>query len=171
MCTCINDIWGYCRHDYNYKTVNQLLFLLTNCAVQGGNLLLNVGPTGEGEIPAPQIERLEAVGNWMARHRDSVCGTERLPSPYFAYGRITRKGRCLYLHTYYWPGTRMIVANQSAEVWGGQPGTMPVRARILTTGDDASCHWDGERLIIEGLPANPPDPADTVIVLEVDSHP
>ena len=71
MCTCMNDLWGYCPHDYNYKTVNQLIFLLVDCAVQGGNFLLNIGPRPDGSVPGPQVERLEAVGEWLKIHGES----------------------------------------------------------------------------------------------------
>jgi hypothetical protein len=50
MCVCISDLWGYCPHDYNYKTVSQLVFLPVDCAVQGGNLLLNIGPRPDGSV-------------------------------------------------------------------------------------------------------------------------
>jgi alpha-L-fucosidase len=165
MCTCINDLWGYCRHDYNYKTRNQILFLLVNCAVQGGNLLLNVGPQANGTVPARQQRVLSQVGDWLAVHGDSVYGVDRLPSPYFGAGRITRKGGRLYLHTFYWPGRTMRVPNLTADLLGGPPGTVPVTASILTTGHPAPTRWDGTVLTISGLPASPPDRADTVIVL------
>lgn len=165
MCTYINDIRGYCEHDYNYKTVNQLIFTLTNCATQGGNLLLNIGPRGDGSIPAPQVERLQAVGAWMARHRESICGTERLPDPFFAFGRVTRKGARLYLHTFYWPGERMALVLDETTL--GAPLGAAVRASLLTTSQPLCCHWEGRRLIVEGLPATPPDEANTVVVLEV----
>lgn len=167
MCICINDIWGYCKHDYNYKTYNQLIFQLVNCAVQGGNYLLNVGPTGDGVVPAPQVERLEQVGRWMEIHRESICGTERLRRPFYAFGRVTKKAQRVYLHAFYWPGATMAVANLGTEVWGGEAGTVKVKAQVLTTGQDVSCHWDGQRLIIEGLPENPSDKADTVIALDL----
>ena len=167
MCTCINDIWGYCRHDYNYKTVNQLLFLLVNCAVQGGNLLLNIGPDGHGIVPPPQVERLEAIGQWLARHRESICATERLSNPFTAFGRITRKNGRLYLHNFYWPGSRMVLAELTPEQIGGPLGATALNARVLTSGEECTCHWDNDnRLIITGLPETPPDTGDTVLVLE-----
>ncbi len=168
MCTCINDMWGYTPHDYNYKTVNQLLFLLANCACQGGNLLLNIGPRADGTIPEEQAERLRAVGDWLRIHGEAIRGTERLSKAMFAGGRITRKGRRLYLHTLYWPGNRMIVANLPAETLQATPGEAVVHARILTTGQPLDCHWDGTRLILEGLPETPPDRANTIITLDVE---
>ena len=164
MCICINDLWGYCAHDYNYKTVNQLLFMLVNCAVQGGNFLLNIGPRGDGSVPAPQVERLEAVGRWLARHGDTVYGVERLRSPYFGGGRVARRGDTIYLHTYYWPGATMRVPCHGALAEVLPAGTR-VAASVLTSGQPATAAWEGDVLVLSGLPPTPPDPADTVIAL------
>lgn len=169
MCTCINDIWGYCEHDYNYKTVGQLIFNIVNCAGAGGNFLLNVGPKPDGTIPQQQVSRLEAVGEWMKIHRESVCGTERPAKQFLGCGRITRKGSRLYLHAFYWPGERMVLGLVDEETFPGKVGKSEVSAHILTTGQSASAYWDGRRLVIEGLPAEPPDRRDTVVALDVTS--
>ncbi len=167
MCVCINDLWGYHPHDYNYKTRNQLLFLLVSCAVNGGNLLLNIGPRGDGSVPEPQVERMEQLGDWLATHGESVYGVERLAQNGFNSGRVTRKGRTLYFHAFYWPGQRMRVPYLTAETLQGEPGRCRVQARCLTTGQAADAHWDGDVLEITGLPAEPPDQADTVVAVEV----
>ncbi|MHB9132884.1 MAG: alpha-L-fucosidase [Armatimonadota bacterium] len=167
MCTCINDMWGYTPHDYNYKTVNQLIFTLVNCASHGGNFLLNIGPRPDGTIPEEQAKRLEAVGEWMAVHGESVRGTERLPKAMFGLGRVTRKGRRIYIHSLYWPGERAVLAHFDEGTLQGKVGEAKIEARILTTGQPISAHWEGTHLILEGLPAEPPDRADTVITLDV----
>jgi alpha-L-fucosidase len=167
MCTCINDLWGYAEHDYNYKTVNQLIFLLVNCAVQGGNLLLNVGPRADGSVPAEQSDRLEAVGAWLQRHGESIYGVERLRRPFFGGGRITRRNGALYLHTFYWPGPVMRVPSLDRDTLGATPGASEVTARILTTDRQVKTAWDGTTLVLSGLPAAPPDRADTVIRLDI----
>ena len=168
LCTCINDLWGYGRHDHNYKTRNQLLFLLANCACQGGNLLLNIGPHPDGSIPAPQRERLEELGRWMAQNGEAIRGTERLPRPMSASGRVTRKDGKLYYHVFYWPGREMIVSDLDDQTLGAEVGRASVHARVLGLESPLTTHWQGRRLFVGGLPDDPPDPADTVIVLETD---
>ena len=168
LCTCINDLWGYGRHDHSYKTRNQLLFLLANCACHGGNLLLNIGPHPDGSIPAPQRERLEEIGRWMARNGESIRGAERLPRPMSASGRVTRKDGRLYYHVFYWPGREMIVSDLDDQTLGAEVGRASVRARILGSESPLTTRWQGRRLFVGGLPDDPPDPADTVIVLETD---
>ena len=64
-CMTMNNTWGYKKSDDNWKSAADLIRKLVDIASKGGNFLLNVGPTGEGEIPGTSVERLEAVGEWM----------------------------------------------------------------------------------------------------------
>ncbi|HVV73232.1 MAG TPA: alpha-L-fucosidase, partial [Verrucomicrobiae bacterium] len=61
----INNNWGYNALDDNWKTPQTLIGYLTDIESKGGNLLLNVGPTAQGVIPAPSVSRLEMVGTWL----------------------------------------------------------------------------------------------------------
>ena len=72
-CYTMNDSWGNCATDRNYKSPKELLHLLISCVSQSGNLLLNVGPDRDGVVPAEATERL-------ARHRP-VDGDERRGYP------------------------------------------------------------------------------------------
>jgi alpha-L-fucosidase len=64
-CMTMNDTWGFKSYDNNWKPTQTLIRNLCDIASKGGNYLLNVGPTSEGEIPAPSVERLAEVGKWM----------------------------------------------------------------------------------------------------------
>jgi hypothetical protein len=167
LLTRINDLWGYGRHDHNYKTRQQLLFLLANCACHGGNLLLNIGPRADGRVPALQRRRLAELGRWLAVNGEAIRGTERLAHPMSASGRVVRKGNALYYHVFYWPGREMVIADLDDDTLGGPVGAVPIRAHLLAGGAPLTTRWEGRRLFVTGLPAAPPDPADTVIVLEV----
>jgi len=61
----MNDTWGYKSWDHNWKSGELLIRNLIDIASKGGNYLLNVGPTSEGEIPQPSVERLKQVGAWV----------------------------------------------------------------------------------------------------------
>ena len=82
---------------------------LVDIASKGGNFLLNVGPTGEGEIPAPSVERLAAMGAWMKINARSIYATKANPFPETpSWGRVTRATNedgsdRLYLHVFDWP--------------------------------------------------------------------
>jgi alpha-L-fucosidase len=97
-CMTINESWGYNPSDTHYKSPRQLVHALCEVAGKGGNLLLNVGPMGDGRLPAEQLERLEAVAGWMAAHGESIVGTTPGLEPWQFYGPSTRKGDRLYLH-------------------------------------------------------------------------
>ena len=75
VCMTINDHWGWSKDDRNTKSVRRLVHLLAKSASVGGNLLLNVGPTPEGEIPALHQDRLRAVGRWLAQNGDAIYYT------------------------------------------------------------------------------------------------
>ena len=65
MCQTINAHWGYGKGDVNYKSLAHLIETLCACRKVGANYLLNVGPTGEGEIPLLQEALLRGIGDWI----------------------------------------------------------------------------------------------------------
>ena len=64
-CMTINGTWGYKSTDTNFKSTETLLRNLIDIASKGGNYLLNVGPTSQGMIPQPEVDRLLAMGKWL----------------------------------------------------------------------------------------------------------
>lgn len=65
MCQTINAHWGYGYADVNYKSLAHLIETLCACRKVGANYLLNIGPTGEGEIPLLQEALLRGIGDWI----------------------------------------------------------------------------------------------------------
>lgn len=65
MCHTMNAHWGYGARDVNYKSLAHLIETLCACRKVGANYLLNVGPTGEGEITAMQAALMEGIGDWI----------------------------------------------------------------------------------------------------------
>lgn len=74
-CLTINRHWGYDKNDHQWKSPEMIVRCLVDVASKGGNFLINIGPTGEGEIPAPSIERLHSLGEWLAVNGESIRGT------------------------------------------------------------------------------------------------
>jgi alpha-L-fucosidase len=103
VCMTMNDTWGYKTNDHNWKSTKDLILKLSDIVSKGGNFLLNVGPTSEGEIPQPSIDRLRQVGEWMKVNGDAIYGTSANPFPYLPWGRTTIKGQKLFLHVVDWP--------------------------------------------------------------------
>ena len=100
-CMTMNDTWGYSSHDHNWKSSAKLVQNLIDCVSKGGNYLLNVGPTALGEIPPASVERLAEVGQWMKANSEAIYGAQASPFPKpLPWGRVTRKGKVLYLHVF-----------------------------------------------------------------------
>ena len=66
-------------------------------------MLLNVGPTPQGEITPEETERLEAIGRWMETNGEAIYGTQGGPFPFdFEWGSMSQKPGRLYLHILAW---------------------------------------------------------------------
>lgn len=102
-CMTMNDTWGYKSKDNNWKSTKEIIQTLIDIVSKGGNYLLNVGPTSEGLVPQPSIERLAEVGKWMKINGEAIYGTTASPFSYLPWGRCTQKGNKLYLHVFDWP--------------------------------------------------------------------
>ena len=107
VCMTMNTSWGYKWYDENWKPGKDLVKMLVDIASKGGNFLLNVGPTAEGEFPEPSVERLKEIGDWMQQNGESIYGTSASPFFKLPWGRCTTKkvksGANYYLHVFDWP--------------------------------------------------------------------
>lgn len=102
-CQTFSGSWGYHRDEATWKSIDQLVQMLIDSVSKGGNLLLNIGPTGRGEFDARVMERLEGMGKWMHHNSRSIYGcTESsfTPPPDCRY---TQNGKKLYLHIFSYP--------------------------------------------------------------------
>ena len=159
-CMTLNGHWGYHKMDNNWKPSRTIELNLIDHASKGGNFLLNVGPTGEGLIPAPSVERLAEVGRWMKVNGESIYGTTACPFKAPLWGRCTRKttpdGTTLYLHVFDWPGGgRLLVPGLKSR---------PDSALLLATGHKLAAAPNPEGLVLT-LPDSPPDTISSTIVL------
>src|SRR5947209_7454056 len=75
-CMTMNDSWGYQRADDDWKTPKQVIRNLITCAHDGGNYLINIGPKGDGSIPAESVAILGTVGDWMDRNGSALYGAD-----------------------------------------------------------------------------------------------
>ena len=67
MCQTMNGMWGYKVADQDYKSSEELIGLIQSCDAKHCNLLLNIGPQPNGELPATALERLRDIGQWMMK--------------------------------------------------------------------------------------------------------
>lgn len=66
--------WQYQPQNENYKTGGQVIDILVETRAKGGNLLLNIGPKPDGELPIEQEERLREVALWMQVNQECIYG-------------------------------------------------------------------------------------------------
>jgi alpha-L-fucosidase len=161
-CMTINDSWGYLAGDKNWKSAQQLVQNLVECARDGGNYLLDIGPKADGSVPEPSVSRLKAIGKWLQRNGEAVYGTQKCRFPHGNIGVFTRRGNTLYTIIYYWPGNTMTVGGVKFKVQS---------ARFLATGRPVTFAQKGSQLIFSGLPTAAPDDPVTVIAAECESEP
>ena len=97
-CETMNGMWGYKIQDQNYKTTEQLIHYLVKAAGMNANLLMNIGPQPNGELPAVAVQRLKEVGQWMNSYGETIYGTRGGDIAPHDWGVSTRKGDKLYIH-------------------------------------------------------------------------
>lgn len=97
-CETMNGMWGYKVTDQNYKSAADIIRLLVRTSGLGANLLLNIGPQPNGELPATALDRLKEVGQWTSQYGETIYGTtagDVTPQP---WGAMTRKGSRQFIH-------------------------------------------------------------------------
>ena len=99
-CQTMNGMWGYKVADQNYKSTEYLIRYLVSIACKGANLLLNIGPQPNGELPATALARLKEMGEWLSKYGDSVYGTTAGDIQAQEWGVTTRKGNRLFVHIF-----------------------------------------------------------------------
>jgi alpha-L-fucosidase len=167
-CMTLNGSWGYNKNDDHWKSPDVLIGQLVEIASKGGNFLLNVGPTAEGTIPAPSIERLKAVGAWLKVNGEAIYGAG--PSPFAAAEEGKAPAwRCttrpfdgaqgkLYIHLLTWPSGTFSITGLKEKVAKAYLLADPQRQPLSITQDGGS--------LTVALPAAAPGEHINVLCLE-----
>jgi alpha-L-fucosidase len=161
-CMTLNDSWGYHRADNGWKSPRQVVRNLITCSRDGGNYLLNIGPTGDGSIPVESVRIFNEVGGWLSRNGESIYATDKCQLTRSRNGSFSRKGNTLYFHVHYYPGTSVAFAGLM---------TKAKRAWLLASGKKVNFTQDAYSIEFTGLPTLAPDRPVTTIAIECESVP
>ncbi|MEI7423890.1 MAG: alpha-L-fucosidase [Prolixibacteraceae bacterium] len=160
-----NESYGYNKFDNRHKSPQHFVRLLASAAAKGGNILLNIGPKGDGTWDKKDEAILNGIGSWMRINGQSIYGTTKNPLPIQSWGEITQKADTLFLHVFEWP-------NDGKLTVGGL--NVKVKSAILLA-DIRKKALQRKQLnandLVISLAKQMPDTLNTVIKLELESKP
>ncbi len=162
--------WGFHALEKQWKSSTTLLQSLIGNVSLNGNMMLNIGPRANGDVPYEIEQRLLAMGNWLSVNGESIYGSQAfdLVKDQHDWGKITCKQNAdgttrLYLHVYNWPLSHKLPVTGIREKL--------VKAYLLAS-PETTLSFSGKGVVTElDLPAEAPDPLVSVVVLEYASYP
>lgn len=155
-----NESYGYNRFDLSHKPAAHFIRLLASAAAKGGNLLMNIGPMGDGSIDVKDENILKGIGRWMDKNGESIYGTVATPAPLQSWGVTTYKKGKLYLHVFDYPADGKLYV-------GGIAGGIRRTYLLSDTTKSLNIIRAGKQDWKIQLPATAPDTTNTVVVLEL----
>ena len=173
-CMTLNKSWGYHAGDRNWKSPEQVIDLLITAAQGCGNLLLNVGPRGDGSVPDETVKILEAVGQWLKRGGGEAIYDSNLftfdlhdragfRGEWTLNGPLTAKENNLYWMLRRYPGRSFALCGleatvRSVHLLGESPRPVSFRQ-------------NGGKVTFDGLPDSPSDPLCPILRIACDRAP
>ncbi len=154
-CMTIGRSWGFRHDDAPFKSADELIRALVDIVSRNGNLLLNVGPTPDGEIPQHLVDRLDGIGEWMEKNGESIYGTigTRIDGH-----PATMNGNMLYIH---------IVDPETHDISLETVQNEVHRAWLLATGDNVAYDATAKRMILPEVDSSQPV---TTVAVELDDR-
>ncbi|OGV39379.1 MAG: hypothetical protein A2020_09135 [Lentisphaerae bacterium GWF2_45_14] len=171
-CMTMNNNWGYHSGDNDWKSLQRIIRMLAAAASGKGNLLLNIGPMGDGFVPAESVETLKGLGKWLRVNGEAVFDTDILDFDLLSrgehrgdwehHGIFTASGNNLYLMAMNWMGPEYVLTGLETKV-----------KKVSILGDAKKYHFscNNGKMKISGLPENAPDKDCSVLKIECEAPP
>lgn len=154
-----NESYGYSKYDDSHKPASFFIRLLAKAASRNGNLLLNIGPKGDGAFDAKDLQILAGIEKWVAKNSESIYKTRQSAMPLQSWGVTSQNGNNLYLHVFNWPkGGKLYVGGLKSKMDKAYLLVDPKKDKLSTQAINATDFYIN-------VPATAPDTANTVIVL------
>lgn len=140
--------YGYNRDESlkDYHTGRQLVIMLVDIVSRGGNLLLDIGPAGDGTIPVIMQDRLHQMGEWLRVNGEAIYGTRPWTT--------TRQWSAGEIPTFQY-NEQYSSAYDVAELAGEpKPGRASIEAFFTSKGNDLFAilpRWPGSRFVLRGM--------------------
>ena len=158
-----NESYGYSVVDTVRKPVSFFVQLLPSATSKGGNILMNVGPMGNGRWDKRDIEVFQGIGQWLKVNGESIYGAQRTNLPIQPWGVTTLKGDTLYAHVFHWPADgKLIIGGLRSDIgkgWLVADKKAAIRFKRLNADDYELT-----------LPAYAPDSMNSVIALVLNNR-
>lgn len=156
-----NESYGYSIVDTERKPVSHFVRLLSSAVAKGGNILLNVGPMGNGKWDEADITICLEIGKWLTMNGETIYGVQKTDLPVQSWGVTTKKGDTLYAHIHHWPKNNMLTIGGLASEIG--------KAWIVSDHQKKKISFSrlNNKDIVVFLPENAPDTMNTVIAFTV----
>lgn len=120
MCQTFSGSWGYYRDEMTWKSPEMLIKMLISTVSEGGNLILNVGPTGRGNLDYRAENALAGIADWMKLNGRSIHGCTKAEPEFKAPRncRLTQSqdGKRLYIHMIDYPFRSLTMDNMAGKI-------------------------------------------------------
>jgi len=173
-CQTLNGSWGYDRDNLDWKSPELLVRMLVDTVSKGGNLLLNVGPTGRGEFEQWARETLAEIGEWMRQHGRAIHGATASTFEAPVDCRYTQRGERLYLHIFTWPMRHVHLDKMAGRIGYAQLLHDGSEVNVTDSDPDAQAQNTSlpgaEGVAMLELPIQRPDVLVPVVEIFLDKH-
>ena len=181
-----DESYGWNKFDTSHKPPSHFIQLLAKSAARGGNLLLNIGPMGDGNIDPKDVAILKGIGDWWKVNGESIRDTTRTPLPVQTWGETTIHAwskyehgpfvpggtATIYLHVFTWPTNGQLIVGGLTTTNLGIAYLLADDYRVSTTG--VLFPRKMTRLnpfdVSISIPTNAPDKTDSVIILNCETN-